>query len=947
MYKWTKRALSILIVLLLCSSLLPIGLSPIETAKADAYNYDVYMHPNDLGETFYLYHSGGSPEVILLNFSNQYDYRGDYLFALYQQGIDLNITVNTVNYTPIYQRIEESSDRSIYVYKVPYANYYEVILYSSCIYTISTPVEVKSYFITQYQNVLYKNVAESLGGYLSSIPFYPRYSEYNFMRSIHLGYSTNIYLAGSDYIGSNVASNVSTRTIDDIGFHGAVYVVVMKNKTGSYPNTDGISVSTDLWSSAGMYLSSQFIVGNEYYKLQLYRLGYIDANPLSVSKDIELNITDSNPSASEHLLIANYYPTQAGYTEFYTYYYGYTDSVKTDNLINAYTSNDYYANLKVHVYDTDTGQAVSDALVELDGEPATWQVTDSLGDVFYDNIVWGVIRTVRVTHPSYPDWDGSTYISAGYNTLNVPLGAIVVDPETTLYTDAYWYDRYDTVTFTYNIAGIDWDTGDIYDIEVLKAYMFLGVIVGWSSYDIIPITQSQSGTANWQVTEQGHYKANLRQSGDTIVESNQFSVTETVVTPNGSLSIMDSNDVTITKSSFNISESIVLNVTDMNMEGYVKIRQKGFYPYVVNVYIPEDGLYNTTITYAGFFEATLEVVHLGTLVELDSEEFTVLEDKDFAYITILNIGLDLPKGDTVQFIAYSPETADVSIYNPNDSIVMSKQSLTAGVLTEFSYPIPANAIEGIYTIKLTNATNVELTNATFRVVGDIYNWVQWDKSGYWLAEVGDDYWIVSDSVVTSFSYANIYQGVKLGVYKMELATDGEWYISDYNSPLLELEYKAPKPSGQEAIEIGVEGKYRAVMWEYQHILGYWILMPEPLYSDMEVSIPEEGQLVDGKSQDPGDPRRKVTVHDYGNLTVFLEPWQQIFGDSLGKGMFAIMVIAVIDLTLAGAGIAMSVIGLMTLLMLLVFVWVGLLPLFIGVLLVILGSAQIVKMYTGK
>jgi len=928
-----RRTFSILVVLLLLCGSLPIDLSPIGVVSADAYDYDVYMHPDDLAETFTAtqiipIQSG----VVNTSVDNSFDYNGKYVFVVVDRITQplQYVEVNGEILTPFYSDKIWDPDNTIYFYLVNYSSSWQVNI-SSGSYLGWWTGYVKRNFILQGQ----MNKLGTDGDVLYIFPFYPRYSEADFQQPINMRYP-DVNILQSDYIGSNVAVNVSTRTIDDIGFHGSVYLMIYKNKTGAYPDVDGLNVKTDLWGPAKYIFSLNSIEAGEYYQVVLWRLGYIDSNPLSTSKDIEINITDSNPSVDEHLSIARYDP-QLWNPDFYTYYRGYQSTTKTDYLINAYTTNDYYANLKVHVYDSDTGLAISDALVELDGEPTTWQSTDSLGDVLYDNIDYGVTRYVHVTRAGYPDYDGSIYLVAGYNTLNVPLGAVTVGPETTLYTDAYWYDRYDTVTFTYNIAGADWSTGEIYDIEIRKAYVVLGVALYYSSYDSITITQSQSSTATWTVTEQGVYKANLRRSGTAIVESNQFSVTETVVTPTGNLTLVDVNDVTIPKSSFNISETIVLNVTDMNMEGQVIIREKGFYPQVKSIYIPESGLYNTTMTYAGIFTAQLEVVHLGSLVVLDLEEFTVTEDKDFAYITIRNIGLELAKGETLYFWAYSPDSnADVSIYNPNDTIVMSKQSLALGDLVEFTYQIPANAIEGIYTIRMTNATTpyTEFTNATFRIVGDRYNWIQWDKDGYWL---------VGDSVITTFSYSNIYEGVKLGVYKMELASDGEWYISNYNSPLLELEYKSAKPSGREVIEIGVKGRYRVVMWEYQHLLGYWILMPEPLYSDMEVTVPEAGQIIDGVAYVPDEP---ITGEGLFALYPIFEPWEKIFGNTIGKGMFAIMVIVVMVLTMAMAEVAMSVIGLISIFMVLVFVWVGLLPLFIGILLVILGSIQIVKMYTG-
>ncbi len=922
---WMRRTLSILIVLLFLCSSLPIGLSPIKTAKADAYDYDVYMHPDDLAETFY---TTGSPAYAegweTLTFDNRFTYQGKYIFAVGRESEfeSVDIIVNGVNKT-YFAKKYINAEISIYFYLLDYSSSYEIDVYYPMLWWETSNYEVKSYLITDYIAPRFLDRE-----YAFFAPFYPRYSEYNFMGSIYLQYPANIDIAGSDYIGSNVASNVSTRTIDDVGFHGAVYTVIMKNKMGSYPNTDGVRVSTDLWGPATMYYSSQFIVGNEYYKLQLYRLGYIDTNPLSTSKDIELTITDSNPSTSEHLLIAKYDPQQSGYTDYYTYYYGYTDSVKTDYLICAYTSNDYYANLKVHVYDSDTGQAVSDALVELDGETTTWQITDSLGDTFYDNIVYGITRSVRVTHPNYPDWSGSIYIDAGYNTLNVPLGAVTVGPETTVYTDKTLYDRYETVTFTYNIADADWSAGDIYDIEILKGTSILGLTY-WSWYDNIAITQSQSSSATWTPEESGLYMARLRRNTGywkVIANSNQFSVAETTITPTGNL--------TLDKSSFNISETITLNVTDMNMEGKVVIREKGFYPEVKSIYIPESGLYNITMDYAGIFTAQLEVVHLGKLVVLDIEEFTVKEDKDFAYITIRNVGLELAKGETLYFWAYSPETADVTIYNPNDTIVMSKQPLEAGVLGDFEYQLPANAIEGVYIIKMTNATDVELTNATFRVVGDIYNWIQWDKSTYWLTD---------DSVITSFSYSNIFEGIKIQVYKMEQTADGEWVVAYNQNVIYELIYEEPKPSGQEVIPIGVEGRYRVCMWEYKPLLFGWGITGAPYISEMEVRVPEPGQIIDGEPYVPTEP---IEGEGLFALYPIFKPWEDIFGKTIGKGMFAIMTITVVDLTLAGAGIAMSVIGLMSILMTLIFVWVGILPLFVGILLVILGSIQIVKMYTG-
>ncbi len=75
-------------------------------------------------------------------------------------------------------------------------------------------------------------------------------------------------------------------------------------------------------------------------------------------------------------------------------------------------------------------------------------------------------------------------------------------------------------------------------------------------------------------------------------------------------------------------------------------------------------------------------------------------------------------------------------------------------------------------------------------------------------------------------------------------------------------------------------------------------------------------------------------------------FHRLFGEPFGNALFSFMVICAFAISMAQAGIAMSVIGVVIMGTMLMFVWVGMLPMFIGVILVLLGSASFVKVFKG-
>ena len=416
--------------LIVISIMMLLVFSNVNIVKADAYDYDVYIHPDDLIETIYIgtegYWSGDkiSPET---NFTNSYGYTGNYIFGVVRNTNNLNITINGVVYDPIVTKLAQDN-QYIHLYLIPYSASYNIAPFPNFMQE-SVDSGIKSYLITEFQevNIWYDPFYQ--GCFFA--PFYPRYSEKSFYDYLDLyvdGFSSDIDIVNSDYLGSNVAEDISTRTIDDVGFYGSVYMILYKNKTGAYPTMTGISVKTDLWGSAKLTHAVSFLYEGVYYDVDLWRLGFIDTNPLSTSKDIEVTITDSSPSVDEHLYIGLLDDTTNRNGWYYVYYAGYQSATKTDYLINVYSPNDFYANLLIDVYNsTDvTNLPIQDALVKLDYEPATQQTTDVNGSVFYDNIFHGVTRIITVTHPDYYAYEGSIYILQGSNTINIPL--VFIDP---------------------------------------------------------------------------------------------------------------------------------------------------------------------------------------------------------------------------------------------------------------------------------------------------------------------------------------------------------------------------------------------------------------------------------------------------------------------------------------------------------------------------------------
>lgn len=583
----------------------------------------------------------------------------------------------------------------------------------------------------------------------------------------------------------------------------------------------------------------------------------------------------------------------------------------------------------------------------VDGD-RTWQgFTDLTGQITFHDIPALKPILISAIHPRYAFGWEVVYLDPAQIVAGIIVHNITLFPtDTGVKTDLTTYTLGSTVTINHWISRDKFDPVRNYQLQIIKHWSIINPQI------LIPVRQQ--GVNTWTPDETGYYTINLMEEHHllwvipywvTIVHTNFSVIHAPPVTPAGT--------ITVSPTVINRGANIWFNTTGMSSHGKIQVNADIDGRHITRHYIVADDTLQVIITHSGHMTAFLYVwdVFVGRYVLVDQAGFEVLEDiKEITYLTIYD--KTVMRGMDVNYAVYTNRTnVIIKIFDPYGITKYTSMTLDTFVRHQRKFFISTDAPFGTWEIQVidTNVTpNVVLANDTFKVVGDTINWVVWDSSIYYI--VGDE------EITVSYSFAHEWDTVRLTVFRLE---DGETFGNPIIITLIiaGIRYLVERivvediidpidRHGTKHLTINQGGTYFVKM-ERRIIIGgitFAPIIPEIRIDRMEVVRLGPGDIhpVTGEVV-VEDPEFKISEF----FQLVMRPAHHLFGEALGNGIFVFLLLTGIAILMAQAGIGMSVIGFVVLGMTLMFVWVGMLPLFLGVLLVLLGSGQFVKIYLGR